>query len=260
MPLTWTAIVFSTLLTALRTPLPPYRFASPSRSSSASCFPVDAPEGTIAVALPDSVYAVTDTVGLPRESSTSCALRRTSRITSGKCKRSLSGGRLCRRPRRERQPRMGAESVVQQRRRIFRRVTRGVEDDGHQVPAIPGRGGNDAASGFIRQPRLEARGAWIAPQHRVQVVRGECLVLRGGGDGDLLGRGDRGQVRVVLIEVCGDVREVVRRHAMPRRVEPARVDEMARRESDAARFLVHLADEAIARHDSSREGLGSVIS
>ena len=37
-----------TLATALRTPLPPYRALSPSRSSSASRSPVDAPDGTAA--------------------------------------------------------------------------------------------------------------------------------------------------------------------------------------------------------------------
>ena len=38
----------STLATARRTPLPPYRPLSPSRSSTASCAPVDAPDGTAA--------------------------------------------------------------------------------------------------------------------------------------------------------------------------------------------------------------------
>src|SRR4249919_594668 len=58
-----------TLPTALRTPLPPYRDASPSRSSSASRSPVDAPDGTAARpnAPPASVTS-TSTVGLPRES------------------------------------------------------------------------------------------------------------------------------------------------------------------------------------------------
>ncbi|SKW43028.1 Uncharacterised protein [Mycobacteroides abscessus subsp. abscessus] len=50
------------------TPLPPYR-ASPSRSSTASCSPVEAPEGTAARANVPSVKATsTSTVGLPRES------------------------------------------------------------------------------------------------------------------------------------------------------------------------------------------------
>src|SRR6266852_6079044 len=58
-----------TFATALRTPLPPYRRLSPSRSSSASRTPVDAPDGTAARpnAPPASVTS-TSTVGLPRES------------------------------------------------------------------------------------------------------------------------------------------------------------------------------------------------
>ena len=54
--------------TALLTPLPPYR-ASPSRSSTASKAPVDAPEGTAArPSDPSSRMTSTSTVGLPRES------------------------------------------------------------------------------------------------------------------------------------------------------------------------------------------------
>ena len=60
-----------TLATALVTPLPRYRLP-PSRSSTASCSPVDAPEGTIALPCdPSSSRISTSTVGLPRESSTS---------------------------------------------------------------------------------------------------------------------------------------------------------------------------------------------
>ena len=55
--------------TARKTPLPPYRFASPSRSSSASREPVEAPEGTAALPIaPLEVRISTSTVGLPRES------------------------------------------------------------------------------------------------------------------------------------------------------------------------------------------------
>src|SRR5438552_773527 len=62
----------STLPTAFSTPLPPYRALSPSRSSTASCAPVDAPLGTIAVpTAPDARNTSTATVGSPRESSTS---------------------------------------------------------------------------------------------------------------------------------------------------------------------------------------------
>jgi hypothetical protein len=40
------AIVLTTFATAFSTPLPPYRLLSPSRSSTASFSPVEAPEGT----------------------------------------------------------------------------------------------------------------------------------------------------------------------------------------------------------------------
>ena len=53
--------------TARNTPLPPYRFLSPSRSSIASRLPVDAPEGTAARPMvPDSNSTSHSTVGLPR--------------------------------------------------------------------------------------------------------------------------------------------------------------------------------------------------
>src|SRR5699024_6883723 len=55
--------------TAFSTPLPPYRPATPSRSSTASCSPVEAPEGTDAlVRVPSSRATSTSTAGLPRES------------------------------------------------------------------------------------------------------------------------------------------------------------------------------------------------
>src|SRR4051812_36807709 len=58
-----------TLATALVTPLPPYRFLSPSRSSTASWIPVLAPEGTAArPSVPSARITSTSTVGLPRES------------------------------------------------------------------------------------------------------------------------------------------------------------------------------------------------
>src|SRR3954451_19516856 len=54
--------------TALVTPLPPYRFP-PSRSSTASQAPVEAPLGTAArVIVPSSRATSTSTVGFPRES------------------------------------------------------------------------------------------------------------------------------------------------------------------------------------------------
>ena len=55
--------------TAFSTPLPRNRLGSPSRSSSASREPVDAPDGTAALARrPSDVVISTATVGLPRES------------------------------------------------------------------------------------------------------------------------------------------------------------------------------------------------
>src|SRR3954453_2374116 len=58
-----------TAATACSTPLPPYRPLSPSRRSTASKAPVDAPEGTAARAVvPSSRRTSTSTVGLPRES------------------------------------------------------------------------------------------------------------------------------------------------------------------------------------------------
>jgi len=64
-------MVLFTFSTALSTPLPPYQVASVSRSSSASNWPVDAPDGTMARPMaPDSRTTSASTVGLPRESST----------------------------------------------------------------------------------------------------------------------------------------------------------------------------------------------
>src|SRR6266853_6122876 len=63
------AISLLALATALRTPLPRYFDLSPSRSSRASCSPVEAPEGTAArPSAPPSRMTSASTVGLPRES------------------------------------------------------------------------------------------------------------------------------------------------------------------------------------------------
>jgi hypothetical protein len=63
------AISSITALTAFSTPLPRYRDLSPSRRSTASKAPVEAPEGTPARAIvPSSSATSTSTVGLPRES------------------------------------------------------------------------------------------------------------------------------------------------------------------------------------------------
>src|SRR5258706_14308843 len=72
-------MVSFTFATARSTPLPPYRLSSRSRSSSASCAPVDAPDGTMARPKAPSARVISaSTVGFPRESSTSRA--RTSAI------------------------------------------------------------------------------------------------------------------------------------------------------------------------------------
>ena len=58
-----------TFATAVSTPLPRYALGSPSRSSTASCSPVDAPDGTSArPSAPESSTTSTSTVGFPRES------------------------------------------------------------------------------------------------------------------------------------------------------------------------------------------------
>ncbi len=63
------AIRSVTLATAVSTPLPPKRDLSPSRSSTASCAPVEAPLGTAARPTePSSRTTSTSMVGLPRES------------------------------------------------------------------------------------------------------------------------------------------------------------------------------------------------
>src|ERR1700692_1378357 len=63
------AISLLALATALRTPLPRNFDLSPSRSSSASCSPVEAPEGTAArPRAPFSRITSASTVGFPRES------------------------------------------------------------------------------------------------------------------------------------------------------------------------------------------------
>ena len=62
------AMISLTFSTAFSTPFPK-NSAPPSRSSTASCSPVDAPEGTAARPMaPLSVNTSTSTVGLPRES------------------------------------------------------------------------------------------------------------------------------------------------------------------------------------------------
>src|SRR5690606_29563908 len=68
-PSSASAISPLTAATALCTPLPRYRPVSPSRNSTASCAPVEAPDGTAArPKLPSSNSTSTSTVGLPLES------------------------------------------------------------------------------------------------------------------------------------------------------------------------------------------------
>src|SRR5438093_3217107 len=67
MPSSRGPIASLTCFTASRTPLPPKRFWSPSRSSTASCSPVDAPLGTAArPAAPLASVTSASMVGLPR--------------------------------------------------------------------------------------------------------------------------------------------------------------------------------------------------
>lgn len=67
-PISFGAMTSVTFATACRTPLPPYRFGSPSRSSRASWAPVDAPEGTDALArAPPRSSTKAFNVGLPRK-------------------------------------------------------------------------------------------------------------------------------------------------------------------------------------------------
>src|ERR1700732_1609726 len=68
MDLAISALAFAT---AFKTPLPRYRDLSPSRNSSASCSPVEAPDGTAArPTAPDVSVTSASTVGFPRESIT----------------------------------------------------------------------------------------------------------------------------------------------------------------------------------------------
>src|SRR6266480_786568 len=69
--------------TALSTPLPRYRDLSPSRSSTASCAPVEAPDGTAARPIePSSSTTSTSTVGLPRLSRISRPIMSTMAVMS----------------------------------------------------------------------------------------------------------------------------------------------------------------------------------
>src|SRR5215218_10032637 len=79
--------------TALVTPLPPYR-SPPSRSSTASKAPVEAPLGTAARAIVPSSRAIsTSTVGFPRESRISRAPTASMDATVCSCNESKIGGR-----------------------------------------------------------------------------------------------------------------------------------------------------------------------
>ena len=72
--MTFGAIRLLTFFTALRTPVPLYLDLSPSLNSKASDSPVEAPDGTIALAtVPSHKVTSTSTVGFPLESKTSRA-------------------------------------------------------------------------------------------------------------------------------------------------------------------------------------------
>src|SRR5260370_3687175 len=84
MPPTASKISPLTASTALRTPLPRKRALSPSRSSIASCAPVEAPDGTPARPRePSSSTTSTSTVGLPRLSRISRPLMSTIAVMKG---------------------------------------------------------------------------------------------------------------------------------------------------------------------------------
>ncbi len=71
-PVMVSAITVFILFTAFSTPLPRYLPLSPSRSSSASNSPVDAPEGAVPLATVPSARVISaSTVGFPLESSIS---------------------------------------------------------------------------------------------------------------------------------------------------------------------------------------------
>src|SRR5665213_653611 len=262
-PMTLSAISFSTFQTAFWTPLPPYRETSPSRSSRASCLPVEAPDGTIAVPLPDSVYAVTEIVGFPRESNTSSAESPVSRTTTRKSKwcarEALLLGPGGDRYGPQAQMRMNAEAVVEQKRGVGGRVAGRVEDHHDEVPAVASGGCEHATTRVVCQAGLEPGDARVAPQHRVQVVRIERLVRRAGGNGYVLCIRDCSQGRVVLVDISGDVHQVVSGHSVARGVEPGWVDEVACGQPDACRLLVHLPNEPVAGHDSARQGFSGVV-
>src|SRR5262245_57648997 len=103
----------STAATASSTPRPPKRAASPSRRSSASCVPVDAPDGTDArPTVPSASSTSTSTVGWPRESRISRA-RISSMIAMGAVR---LYGRAPRNGRNRKPTGRGARSTGMQRR------------------------------------------------------------------------------------------------------------------------------------------------
>src|SRR2546429_9980746 len=93
MPSSRGPITSFTFFTASSTPLPPNRFGSPSRSSTASCSPVEAPLGTAArPAAPLDRVTSASMVGLPRLSRIS---RARTEIIVLMMARTLAGGALC---------------------------------------------------------------------------------------------------------------------------------------------------------------------
>src|SRR5918996_1413212 len=94
-------ITSSTCRHASSTPFPPNRLASPSRSSTASCSPVEAPDGTAARPVaPSASTTSASTVGFPRESSTSRARIRSMGGMGPDCRPGLSRTRGFSLPRR----------------------------------------------------------------------------------------------------------------------------------------------------------------
>src|SRR5262249_21567379 len=163
-PSTASAISPRTLAIALRTPLPPKRLGSPSRSSTASWAPVDAPEGTAAVPVPYAVVTVTLRVGLPRESSTSSALTPSIGIIgsnslllgggAGRLDVGDGGGV-------QRQWPCLAEAIVEQPCGVHGQLQVAAHQYHEQVPVPSCRGADQAVAGVVCVTGLEPGGARV---------------------------------------------------------------------------------------------------
>src|SRR5450759_3913622 len=160
-----------TLPTAVSTPEPPYRWGSPSRSSTASRVPVEAPDGTPARAwVPSARVTVTASVGRLRES-------RISRADRSVTVNALTGG--LRRW-------LGCSARNGSERRVRRRAPKGLRGDF--------RGGDSAhdqhRAGGVPAHLLRRRSQEPAPDGGVAAVpeQDHLRGVLGRGPQDLLGR------------------------------------------------------------------------